>query len=83
MAKKPKRITDAVQNEPRADVTWRHVGLLSAFAVLLIVSVFTVLIPELTDDGSDEEADANGSVTAETPPASAVPPASSASAHTP
>ncbi len=83
MAKKLKRITDPALNEARADVTWRNALLLSAFAVLLIVSIFTVMIPELTDDGADDEADAAGAITTEPPPASAVPPASSASPHTP
>jgi hypothetical protein len=62
MAKKAKRITDA-PNEPRVDPTWRHAILLSVFAVLAIVSIFTVLIPELRDDGSADEADAAGSST--------------------
>jgi hypothetical protein len=82
MAKKAKRITDPEQNEARTDVTWRNVGLISAFAVLLVVSIFTVMIPELTDDGAEEEADAAGSVSEETPPASDVP-ATSASPHSP
>ena len=80
MAKRPKRITDTTLNEARVDVTWRHVGLLSAFAVLLVISIFTVMIPELTDDGADEEADAAGTVTTETPPPSDT---ATAPAHTP
>lgn len=95
MAKKTKRISggakgssaDSSVDEMRADVTWRHVGLLSAFAILLVVSIFTVMIPELTDDGAAEEADAAGTVTVETAaPASDTSPAAtapSASAHTP
>lgn len=79
MAKKPKRITDTTLNEARTDVTWRNVGLLSAFAILLVISIFTVMIPELTDDGADEEADAVGTSTTEPPP----PDPSTASPHTP
>lgn len=91
MAKKTKRITDIEQNEPRSEVTWRNAALLSAFAVLLIVAIVTVMIPELADDGAEDEADAAGSVTPEAP-ASAdesaadgadAPPASSVSPHAP
>ena len=77
MARKTKRITDP-ENETRADVTWRHAILLSFFAVLAIVSIFTVMIPELRDDGAEDEADAVGAAAAESAPE---PP--SASAHTP
>ncbi len=79
MAKKPKRITDAVEREPRQDVTWRNAGLLTAFALLLVVSIFTVMVPELTDDGADEEADAAGA-SAAAPPTTDAPPVPPASA---
>jgi hypothetical protein len=75
MAKKTKRITDT-PNEARVDPTWRHAILLSVFAVLAIVSIFTVMIPELRDDGAADEADAAGSSATDEP----VPP-SSAPAH--
>jgi hypothetical protein len=60
MAKKAKRITDDA-TEPRAPITTRNVVLLVCFAILAIVSVVTVAIPEIRDDGSEEEADAAGS----------------------
>jgi len=84
MAKKIKRITDEIV-EPRTDVTWRNALLLSAFGLLLIASVFTVMIPELTDDGADEEADAAGASAAiDAPVADPAPPASTtASPHSP
>jgi hypothetical protein len=78
MAKKPKRITDTEINESRTDVTWRNALLLSAFGVLVVISVFTVMIPELTDDGADEEADAAGTASTEEAPAPTTPPASAA-----
>lgn len=73
MAKKAKRITDAVQNEPRTDLSWRHGLLWSVFGLLVIASIFTVLVPELTDDGAEEEAEARGTteVVSDAPPASA------------
>jgi len=84
MAKKPKRITDPEQNEARTDPTWRYVALLSAFALLLVASIVTVMVPELSDDGAEDEADAAGAISTEaSAPASGAPPASSASAHTP
>jgi len=78
MAKKAKRITEA-RNEPRTDPTWRNAILLSAFAVLAIVSIFTVMIPELRDDGAADEADAAGASTESSPDVSEP----SAAAHTP
>jgi hypothetical protein len=80
MAKKTKRITEP-QNEPRTDVTWRNAILLSAFAILAIVSIFTVMIPELRDDGADDEADAAGSSTE--PAAAPSVPDPSVPAHSP
>ena len=74
MAKKQKRITDLEPNEPRTDVKWRYIGLISAFAILFVVSIFTVMIPELTDDGAEEEAEAAGlPAEAAAPPATDVP----------
>ncbi|MEM9074374.1 MAG: hypothetical protein AAGE52_38120 [Myxococcota bacterium] len=35
---------------------WRSITLWIAFAILVVVSVFTVLLPELRDDDADEEA---------------------------
>jgi hypothetical protein len=58
MAKKaPKRITDEA-NEPRTSITVRNAVLWSGFLVLFVVSIFTVMIPELSDDGAEDEADA-------------------------
>jgi hypothetical protein len=45
------------------------------FAILLVVSIFTVMIPELTDDGEGDEADAAGAVTTDEAPADAPAPA--------
>ncbi len=59
MAKKSKRITDEA-SEPRASITVKNAVLWSGFLVLLVVSIFTVMIPELSDDGAEDEADAQG-----------------------
>jgi hypothetical protein len=59
MAKKPKRITDE-PNETRASITVRNAVLWSGFLVLFVASIFTVMLPELTDDGAEDEADAQG-----------------------
>jgi hypothetical protein len=59
MAKKNKRITDEA-NEPRASITVRNAVLWSGFLVLFVISIFTVMIPELSDDGAEDEADAQG-----------------------
>jgi hypothetical protein len=57
--KKSRRITDEA-SEPRASITVKNAVLLSGFFVLLVLSIVTVMIPELSDDGAEDEADAQG-----------------------
>lgn len=43
--------------DERESPRWRHIGLLVLFAVLVVVGVFTVLIPEIEDDNPEGSAD--------------------------
>ena len=78
MAKKSKRITDEAA-EARAPITVKNAVLWSCFLVLFVASIFVVMIPELSDDGADDEADAQGQAEeTSTDPGAVAPPAAPA-----
>ena len=48
----------------------KNAVLWSGFFVLLVISIVTVMMPELSDDGAEDEADAQGQTDEEASPSS-------------
>lgn len=70
-------------NEPAYDrPLWQLAGLLAAFVALVLIGVFTVIIPELQDDPEDEQP-AQSAEPAEASPQPATPDAPPAPAPAP
>jgi hypothetical protein len=74
--------TTSLEPERRSPVAVT-VALLTAFVLLAIVGVVTVVMPEVSDAGDDEEAETEAAAASDPPHGAAAPPAGSAAPAAP